>query len=407
MIPPRLIGELAQRHAVNARKFDERSHVFALLICQLAHFAGLNETCDVMAVFEKEIARVRKCVAPRRNTFSHANTTRNPALAEELYWKMFHLLTSRDSSFGRQKQSGSLARFRFRHIYAVDSSTIALVHNCIDWARHRRRKAAVKVHMRTDMACMLPRCVVIESANHHDVTQADALCQGLGPGDIVVEDRAYNDWDHQRRLDEAGAYYVIREKDLASFRVVSSKPAGELPPNILSDEMIELTGRNTRAKYPKTVRRVRAMVEVDHVMRELVFLTNNTAWSGSTIAELYRERWTVEVLFKELKQTLQLKDFLGESENAVKWQIWTALLAHLLLRYLKHVTGWTPSYSRLVGLVRGVVWLHVDVMDLLRFYGTAHPPEPDRQGPKAPCLPGFEKAWLDSMGQQPAKASVS
>ena len=407
LIPPRLIGEMAQRYAIHARRFDERSHVFALMLCQIAHFCGLNETCDVMAVFESEMRRVRNCVAPKRNTFSHANATRDPALAEELYWRMFHLLTEREPKFGFQRQGGRLARFRFRHIYAIDSSTIALVHNCIDWAKHRRRKAAVKVHMRTDTACMLPRCVIIEPAKHHDVTQADALCQGLGPGDIVIEDRAYNDWDHQWRLDAAGVFYVVREKQRARFRVVSSKPADALPPNVLSDEMIELTGQQTRESYAKQVRRVRARVKVDGKMRELVFLTNSTSWSGATIADLYRERWTVEVLFKELKQTLQLKDFLGESENAVKWQIWTALLAHLLLRYLKHVTGWRLSYSRLVGLVRGVVWLHVDLVWLLRFYGTAHPPEPAGPGQKAPFLPGFEKAWLDSMGQQPARTSAS
>ena len=402
LIPPRMIGELAQRFAIHSRTFDERSHVFALLLCQIAHFAGLNETCDVMSVFESELRRERNCVPPRRNTFSHANRTRDPALAEALYWDIFRMLQEQDPSFGSGRPKGKLRRFRFRHIYALDSSTISLVHNCIDWAKHRRRKAAVKMHMLTDVPCMLPRCVVIDKAKHHDITQATNLCRNLGSGDIVVEDRAYNDWKHQRELDEAGVFFVVREKKRARFKIVESKPKQMLARNVIADETIELTGPGTKRKYPGKIRRVTAMVEVDGKWREMVFLTNNFEWSGAIIAELYRARWTVEVLFKELKQTLQLKDFLGENENAVKWQIWTALLAHLLLRYLKHLSKWKGSYSRLVGLIRGAVWLHYDAVELLRFYGTASPPKPNESPPKAPYLPGFEKILNASMGQHTA-----
>lgn len=398
IVPPHLIGELARRFNVRARAFDERSHVFALLLCQLAHFSGLNETCDVMSVFEAELRRNRNCAAPKRNTFSHANRTRDPALAEALYWQMFRLLQERVPGFGRGRCDGHLARFRFRHIYAIDSTTIHLAYDCMDWAKHRQKKAAVKVHMRTDAACMLPRCVVVDKAKHHDVTRAEALCQGLDCGDIVVEDRAYNDWKHQRRLDEAGVFFVVREKKRALFRVVQSAPPEALAKNILSDEILELTGATTKSSYPKRVRRVCARVEVDGKKREMRFLTNNFEWSGTTISELYRARWTVEVLFKELKQTLQLKDFLGENENAVKWQIWIALLAHLLLRYEKYASGWKASYARLVGLVRGVVWLHVDVMELLRSHGTASRQQTGPPQPRAMYLPGFEKAWLAAMG---------
>lgn len=402
MIPPHKIGELAQIYRIHSRMFDERSHVFALLLCQIAHFAGLNETCDVMSVFDSELRRERNCVAPKRNTFSHANRTRDPALAETLYWDIFRMLQERDPSFGVGKPKGKLRRFRFRHIYALDSSTIHLVHNCIDWAKHRRRKAAVKIHMLTDVPCMLPRCVVIDKAKHHDIAQATNLCRNLGPGDIVVEDRAYNDWRHQRELDDAGVFFVVREKKRALFKVVEQRSRKRLARNVIADETIELTGHETQRKYPRRVRRVTAIVEVDGKLRQMVFLTNNFEWSGAIIAELYRARWTVEILFKELKQTLQLKDFLGENENAVKWQIWTALLAHLLLRYLKHLSKWKGSYSRLVGLVRGAVWLHYDVVELLRFYGTASPPKPDESPPKAPYLPGFEKILNASMGQHTA-----
>ena len=134
---------------------------------------------------------------------SDANRTRDPALAEALFWDIFRMLQEQDPSFGSGRPKGKLRRFRFRRIYALDSSTIRLVHNCIDWAKHRRKKAALKMHMLTDVPCMLPRCVVIDKARHHDITQATNLCRNLGPGDIVVEDRAYNDWKHQPALPQA------------------------------------------------------------------------------------------------------------------------------------------------------------------------------------------------------------
>ncbi len=137
-----------------------------------------------------------------------------------------------------------------------------------------------------------------------------------------------------------------------------------------------------------------AIVEVDGKKRPMVFLTNNMQWAASTIAELYKARWTVELLFKELKQTLQLQTFYGENEKAVKWQVWTALIVHLLLRFIKHFSKWTSSYSRLVGIVRAMIGMKVDLMAILEcfvHYGTASPPKTPLIAPKALFLPGFER----------------
>ena len=119
------------------------------------------------------------------------------------------------------------------------------------------------------------------------------------------------------------------------------------------------------------LRRVTALVEVDGHMRRMVFLTNNFAWSARTIAELCRARWEVETFFKELKQTCQIHDFIGYSENAVKWQVWAGLIAHLLLRFTRHLAKWKNSFSRLAGIVRGCLWLKKDLFSLLDTYGTA------------------------------------
>ena len=113
----------------------------------------------------------------------------------------------------------------------------------------------------------------------------------------------------------------------------------------------------------------------------MTFITNNFEWSPRTVAELYRARWAIELFFKELKQTLQLADFVGYNENAVKWQVWIGLLAHLLLRFMKHISKWGLSFSRLAGIVRSAVWMKIDLLDTLQNYGTAG-------GPKRPVIVG-------------------
>ena len=116
---------------------------------------------------------------------------------------------------------------------------------------------------------------------------------------------------------------------------------------------------------------LKAFVKVRGEMREMVFLTNNFAWSGRTIAELYWARWGIETFFKEIKQTCQIHDFIGYSENAVKWQVWAGLIGHLLLRYIRYLAKWKHSFSRLAGVVRGSIWLKNKLLSLLELYGTA------------------------------------
>ena len=141
-----------------------------------------------------------------------------------------------------------------------------------------------------------------------------------------------------------------------------------------------------------------AHVEINGHWHDLTFLTNNFEWAASTIAELYKARWQVEILFKELKQTLQLQDFFGENENAVKWQIWAALLTHLILRYIKFKSRAVCSYSRFVAFIRAVTWLKKDLLDVLYSYGIAPPPENWRAKENTPYFPGLEKYFAKAIG---------
>jgi hypothetical protein len=244
-----------------------------------------------------------------------------------------------------------------------------LVANCMDWAKHRRRKAAAKCHMRLDMQSLLPRFAIVDVARESDLTRARELCADLRAGEIVVMDRGYVDYKHLAQLEQREVCFVVRGKANLAYRSVRtlSAPKGR----ILADEEIALSDAKTARHAPRRLRRVEAMVEVDGKDMRMVFLTNNLQWAASSVAELYRGRWQIEIFFKQIKQTLQFSDFLGHNANAVRWQVWTALLTYLLLRYAAFLGQWAQAFSRLWAVVRSALWQKYNLTELLRSYGTA------------------------------------
>lgn len=390
LIPPGLVAELAEAYGIDeqARTFSPWSHVVALMHAQLTHAIGLNDVCDSLRLNAGALATLRGATPPSRNNLSHANRVRDWRMAQALYWRMMDHLMRQTPSFGQRKiRHGFLRRFH-RVIHAVDSTTIQLVANCLDWAQHRRRKAAVKCHLRLDLQTFLPRCAIIDTAREHDNRRAREICAQLRRGEIAVFDKAYVDFEHLFDLTERGVVWVTRAKENLNYRVVARLKTTDNP-RILSDELIELTVPNSQQAYPRPLRRIVARVEVDGQEVEMVFLTNQLNWSAWTIVELYRARWDIEVFFKEIKQTLQLADFLGHNANAVRWQIWIGLLVHLLLRYLAHLHSWAHSFTRLFTVLRASLWRRWDVSALLDGYGTARPPGRLRAAPEQAYLPGF------------------
>jgi len=258
----------------------------------------------------------------------------------------------------------------------------------MDWAKHRRRKAAAKCHLRLDLQSFLPRFAVVDTARHNDAKRAREVCAGIKAGEIVIFDKAYVDFDHLADLTLRLIFWVTRAKDNMSYKVVRCVQKG-VRGKILRDELIRLKSDASRKEYPDLMRRIVALVEVDGREVEMVFLSNNQEWSAESIVELYGCRWEIEVFFKQIKQTLQLADFLGTSANAVRWQIWTALLAYLLLRYLSFLSQWNHSFSRLFTLVRTCLWKKWDQMSLLKIYGTADGHFRYLACPEQAYLPGF------------------
>ena len=350
-----------------ARTFSPWSQVVSLVYAQLAHSIGLNDVCDALQLHSGCLVSVGGATAPSRNGLSHANRHRPAGMAEQLFWKTIELLRTQSPGFGAGKHRGPAFRFKVP-IHAVDTTVIELVANNLDWAQHRRRKAAAKTHMRLNLQTLLPEVVIVGTAAEHDNRQARDLCASLKSGEIALFDKGYLDFGHLRDLHGRGVFFVTRAKENMDYHVVKElkRPSGG---KILKDEVIMLCNLNKRA--PDLMRRVVALVKVDGQEREMTFLTNNLQWSASSVADLYRCRWQIEVFFKQIKQTLQLADFLGHNANAVRWQVWIALLVYVLLRYLSYLSKWAHSFTRLFTIVRAVLWSKIDLLTLLDCYGTA------------------------------------
>jgi len=371
-----------------ARTFDEWSHIVSLCYAQVTHSIGLNDVCDALQLNSGPLSAIRGATPPTRNNFSHANQVRDAVMGEKLFWAMYEHLGKLSPQFVSGKAAKRFARKFKRTIHLVDSTTIELIASCMDWAKHRRRKAAAKCHLRLDLQSFLPRFAIIGTARDADAKRAREVCAGIKDGEIVIFDKAYVDFDHLWDLEQRGVFWVTRAKENLQYEVLESysvKAGGK----IVSDELIGLKNAGSQKAYPELMRRVVAWVEVDGKERLMTFLSNHLTWSAESIADLYRCRWQIEVFFKQIKQHLQLADFLGTSANAVRWQIWMALLVYLLLRYLAFLSNWAHSFSRLFAIVRTCLWRKWDLLDLLARYGTAKDKCRYLGRPEQAFFPGF------------------
>jgi Transposase DDE domain/Domain of unknown function (DUF4372) len=390
-IPEFLVSRIARETGVEqrVRTFSAWSHVVSLLYAQLTHSIGLNDVCDALGLNSGPLSSIRGATAPSRNNLSHSNKVRPAQMAEKLFWAVFEHLGQLSPRFVSGKAGQRFARRFKRAIHLVDSTTIPLIASCMDWARHRRRKAAAKCHLRLDLQSFLPRFAIVDTARHNDAKRAREVCAGIQAGEIVIFDKAYIDFSHLADLSRREVFWVSRAKDNLKFKVIK-RYQWRSEGKILRDDLIQLTTPASRRDYPELLRRVVALVEVDGKEIVMEFLTNNLEWSAQSIVELYRCRWQIEVFFKQIKQTLQLADFLGTSANAVRWQVWTALLVYLLLRYLAFLSDWSHSFSRLFTAIRASLWKKWDVLSFLQLFGTA--------GGQFRYLARPEQAYLPGMG---------
>jgi len=240
-IPGLLVPKLARATGVQekARTFSPWSHLVALMYAQLTHSIGLHDVCDALGLNSGPLSSLRGATPPNRNTLSHANKVRPAELAEQIFWTVLEHLGNLSPGFVSGRSGKRFARKFKRTIHLVDSTTIPLIASCLDWAKHRRRKAAAKCHLRLDLQSFLPRFAIVDTARHHDAKRARELCAGVKAGEIVIFDKAYVDFEHLADLSLREVFWVTRAKENLNCRVMRSFQQGVFG-RILRDDLIEL-----------------------------------------------------------------------------------------------------------------------------------------------------------------------
>ena len=221
-IPEFLVAKIARetKAAEKARTFSPWSHVVALVYAQLTHSIGLNDVCDALRLQSGPLSSIRGATPPTRNTLSHADKVRPAEMAEKLFWAVFeHLSLLSPNFFSGTGRKRFASKFK-RAIHLVDSTTIPLIASCMDWAKHRRRKAAAKCHLRLDLQSFLPRFAIVDTARHNDAKRAREMCAGIKAGEIVIFDKAYVDFSHLADLSTREVFWVTRAKDNMQFKVI-------------------------------------------------------------------------------------------------------------------------------------------------------------------------------------------
>jgi hypothetical protein len=337
-------GALVKKHQAErgAKGFTCWTQFVSMLFCQLAHADSLREICNGLACSEGKLVHLGVLTAPNKSTLSYANEHRPAALFEDLFYTAL-------GRFRDQQDLGTRkAKFRFKNkLMSLDSTTISLCLDLFPWAQFRQAKGGVKAHVLLDHDDYLPAYVLITEAKKSDVRVAQAL--DLNAGSIVAMDRGYNDYALFGKWTQRGVFFVTRLKENAVYEVVESA-VGPLPRHILADEHIRFSGPKAVKDCPQLLRRVVVWDEVNQ--REIVLLTNLLHFGPTTIAAIYKDRWEIELFFKALKQNLKVKSFVGTSRNALLIQIWTALIAMLLLKWLHHLSKVKWSLSNLASMLR-------------------------------------------------------
>jgi hypothetical protein len=352
-----VIHTKAERHA---RGFPCWDQFVAMLFAQLGRAHSLREICGGLASCEGRLAHLG-VKAAKRSTLAYANAHR----PWELYQRVFYQVLARCREVAGTKP------FRFKNkLLSLDATVIDLCAEMFPWAVFRRAKGAVKLHFTLDHDGYLPTFLVITDGKHHEGPMARE--QTWRPGTILVFDKGYIDFAWFADLTNAGVFFVTRLKRTADYTVIERRT----PPQhrgIVCDQIIRFRGPLTRQKYPDRLRRV--VVRTPEGER-LEFLTNHLTLGASTVARIYKDRWQIELFFKALKQNLHIKTFVGTSANALHIQIWTALIALLVLKYLQLKARFGWSLSNLVALLRMNLLVYRDLWAWLDDPFTS-PPPPD------------------------------
>lgn len=369
--PRNEFARLVREHEAEkgAKGFSCWAQFVSMLFCHLARVDSLREICYGLASSCGKLTHLGLSKAPKRSTLSYANQHRPAALFADLFWTVLARLRNSGGLGVRKK------KFRFKNpLMSLDSTIISLCLNLFPWAKYRQTKGGVKVHVLLDHSDYMPRYIVIREARTHDRFVANLI--HLQPGSIVAFDRAYNDYTLFARWTREGVYFVTRMKTDAVWEFVEERQ----PPknsNILSDTIIRLSSAKGRKECPYLLRRI--VVWDEKNLKAIEILTNHLQFGSTTIAAIYKDRWEIENFFKALKQNLEIRSFVGTTENALAIQVWTALIALVLLRWLRHLSHISWSLSNIAAIVRLHLFTYRSLDDWLKapFGQPTGPPGPE------------------------------
>ena len=331
--------------------YNSWSHLVSMLFCQFAKSQSVRDISNGLRSATGNLNHLGINKAPSKSTISYQNKNRNHEVFKEYYFKLLN-------SLGQHAQFKQV-KFRIKSkIFLLDSTTISLCLSLFDWAKYKTAKGAVKMHTLLDFDGNLPAYINITNGKTADNKGAYDI--PLLKGSVIVADRFYNDLSLLNIWDSKGVFFVIRHKDNLQYNVIKENPLpAKRHQHLLKDETIELKNDGSKQKYQQQLRRIAVWDDVNKQTIELI--TNHTDWAASTIAELYKSRWQVEIFFRDIKQLLHIKSFIGTSENAVMIQIWTALITILILKALKAMAKFGWHLSNLVAFIRLNLFVKIEL----------------------------------------------
>ena len=335
----------------HCKGYTSWTHLVSMLFCQFANSQSVRDISNGLRSATGNLNHLGIDRAPSKSSISYQNKHRNHELFKEYYFQFLESL-GQHSKF---KQVKFLIKSK---IFLLDSTTISLYLSLFDWAKYKTAKGAVKMHTLLDFDGNLPAYVNITDGKTTDNKGTNDI--PLLKSRVIVADRFYNDFPLLNVWDSKGVFFVIRHKENLQFETLKENDLPEnRHPHVLKDKIICLKNEASKSKYPGKLRRVSVWDEENKQVIELI--TNQFNWSPNTIEELYKSRWQVEIFFRDIKQLLHIKSFIGTSENAVMIQIWTALITILILKALKVQSQFGWYLSNLVAFIRLNLFLKIDL----------------------------------------------
>ena len=326
----------------HSKGYDTWSQFISMMFCQFSGCDSVRDISNGLNSANGNLNHLGICRAPSKSTVAYQNAKRDSGVFRRIFYALL-------AHFGQQT-IWQRTKFRFKMpIKLLDSSTITLTMSLYEWAHYTTKKGAVKMHTLLDYDSLLPEFVNITDGKCSD--NRGALDIPVSPHSVVVADRGYCDFSLLDYWDSRNVFFVVRHRDNLLYSQIEERLLPETrAQNVLIDEIIELTGEQTKKKYTKPLRRIAIWNDKHGYVVQL--LTNNFKLSASTIAQLYKARWMIEIFFRNIKQLLKIKSFIGTSRNAVETQIWTALSTMLLLCLLKHIAKYKWGLANLVVSLR-------------------------------------------------------